>query len=67
MELTPRAVSLLALLALVPTAAFVVLGSELVAAVTVVNVVLIAASLAVALSPHDPPADDPDDPAPDGA
>lgn len=62
MELTPRAVSLLALLALVPAAVFVVLGSELVAAVTVVNVVLIAASLAVALSPHDP-----DDPAPDGA
>lgn len=67
MELTPRAVSLLALLALVPAAVFVVLGSELVAAVTVVNVVLIAASLAVALSPHDSSADDPDDPAPDGA
>jgi hypothetical protein len=67
MELTPRVVSLLALLALVPTAAFVVLGSELVAAVTAVNVVLIAASLALALSPHEPAADGPDDPTPDGA
>jgi len=67
MELTPRLVGLLALLALVPAAAFVVLGSELVAAVTVVNVVLIAASLALALSPHESETDEADDPRPDGA
>jgi hypothetical protein len=67
MELTPRIVSLLALLALVPAAAFVVLGSEFVAAVAAVNVVLIAASLALALSPHESEHDEPDDPRPDGA
>lgn len=64
MELTPRTVSLLALLALVPTAVFVVLGSELVAAVTAVNVLLIAASLALAMSPHESASDEP---RPDGA
>lgn len=53
MELTPRLVGLLALVALVPAAAFVVVRAEWLAAVTLVNVVLIAGSLAVALSPHD--------------
>ena len=53
MQVTPRLVGLVALAALVPAAAFVVVRAEWLAAVTLVNVVLIAGSLAVALSPHD--------------
>ena len=60
MEITPRLVGLLALVALVPAAAFVVVRAEWLAAVTLVNVVLIAGSLAVALAPHDE--DHPEDP-----
>lgn len=60
MDVTPRLVGLLALVALVPAAAFVVVRAEWLAAVTLVNVVLIAGSLAVALSPHD--GDHPEEP-----
>jgi hypothetical protein len=53
MQVTPRLVGLVALAALVPAAAFVVVRGEWLAAVTLVNVVLIAGSLAVALAPHE--------------
>ena len=54
MDISPRLVGLvLPLLALAPAAAFVVLKSELIAVVTFVNILLIAGSLAVALSPHE--------------
>lgn len=53
MDVSPRLVGLLALLALAPAAAFVVLNSEWIAAVTFVNVLLITGSIAVALSPHE--------------
>lgn len=66
MELTPRLVSLLALLAVVPAVVFVVVGAELVAAVTVINVVLIAGSLALALSPHESDHDETTDSRPNG-
>jgi len=56
MNVTPRVVGLLALVAIAPVGAYVVFD-ELIAVVAVVNVVLIAASLAIALSPHEPPAD----------
>lgn len=52
MNLSPRLVGLLALVALVPAAAYSVFD-ELIAVVALVNVVLIAASLAIALSPHE--------------
>lgn len=48
----PRTAAMLALLALVPVAAFV-LGRASIAAVSLVNVVLIFGSLYVALSPVD--------------
>jgi hypothetical protein len=53
MNLSPRVVGLLALLALAPAIAFVVLKAEWIAAVTLLNVVLIAGSLAVLFSPHE--------------
>lgn len=53
MNVTPRLVGLLALTALVPATVFIVLKSEWIAVVTLVNVLLITGSLAVALSPHE--------------
>jgi hypothetical protein len=53
MNVSPRLVGLLSLIALVPAAAFIVFNSEWIAAVTLVNVLIIAGSLAIALSPHE--------------
>ncbi len=53
MNVTPRLVGLLALLALVPAVAFIVLKSQWIAAVTLVNVVIITGSIAIAMSPHE--------------
>lgn len=54
-SLTPRATLLLALLALVPTIVWMVTRSGLGGAIASVNVVLIAASMYIALSPIDTP------------
>jgi hypothetical protein len=51
MNATPRLVGLLALTAMVPTVAFLVLKSEWIVVVALVNVLLITGSLAVAMSP----------------
>lgn len=53
MTLSPRTIGLVSLAALVPAVAFVVLKSELVAAVALVNVLIISGSIALALSPHE--------------
>jgi hypothetical protein len=53
MNVTPRLVGLLSLAALVPAVAFVVFKSEWIVVVALVNIVLIAGSLAIALSPHE--------------
>jgi hypothetical protein len=53
MKVTPRLVGLLSLIALIPAAAFIVFNSEWIAAVTLVNVLIITGSLALALSPHE--------------
>jgi hypothetical protein len=53
MSITPRLVGLLALTALVPAGVFIVSNSEWIAAVTLVNVLIIAGSIAIAMSPHD--------------
>jgi hypothetical protein len=53
MNVTPRVVGLLSLLALVPAAAFILFNSEWLAAVTLVNVLIIAGSLAIAMSPRE--------------
>ena len=53
MNVTPRLVGLLSLTALIPAAVFIVVGSEWVAAVTLVNILIIAGSLAIAMSPHE--------------
>lgn len=53
MKVTPRVVGLLALTAIVPAVVFIVFNSEWIAAVTLVNVFIIAGSLALALSPHE--------------
>lgn len=58
MTVSARVVGLLALGALIPAAAFVVLNAEWLAAVALVNVLIIGACLVVAMSPHDH-ADDP--------
>jgi hypothetical protein len=51
MSIQPRLVALLALAALIPAAAYVL--TDLIAAVTLLNIVLIAGCLWVALSPHE--------------
>jgi len=51
MSIAPRRVGLLALVALLPAAAFTVMKSEWIVVVALVNVLLITGSLAVALSP----------------
>ncbi len=51
MSIAPRVVGLLALGAIAPVAAFVVLNGEWIVAVALVNVLLIAGSLAIAMSP----------------
>jgi hypothetical protein len=51
MSIAPRRVGLLALVALLPAAAFTVMKSEWIVVVALVNVILITGSLAVALSP----------------
>ena len=53
MSVTPRLVGLLALTALIPAGVFIVAGSEWIAAVTLVNVLIIAGSIAIAMSPHE--------------
>ncbi|MFB6297641.1 MAG: cytochrome-ba3 oxidase subunit [Salinirussus sp.] len=53
MDLSPRFVAAVGLVALVPAATYVALTRDLLAAVTLVNVVLIVGSLLVALSPTD--------------
>lgn len=53
MSVSPRVAGLLALTSLVPAAAFIYLNDEFIAAVTIVNILLITGSLAVALSPHE--------------
>ena len=51
MSIAPRRVGLLALVALLPAAAFTVMKSEWIVVVALINVILITGSLAVALSP----------------
>ena len=53
MNVTPRLVGLLALTAIIPAVVFIVFNSEWIAAVTLVNVLIIAGSIAIAMSPHD--------------
>lgn len=53
MNVTPRLVGLLALLALIPAVTFIVLQSEWIAAVTLVNVLIITGSIAITMSPHE--------------
>lgn len=54
MDLAPRYVGvILTLLALIPGIAFIVLKPALLGVVALVNVVLIAGSLAIAMSPHE--------------
>lgn len=53
MTLSPRLVGLLALTALVPAAIFIVFKSEWIVAVALVNILIIAGSIAVAMSPHE--------------
>lgn len=53
MNFQPRTVAVLGLLAMVPVALFT-LNIETIAAVSLVNVALIVASLVVAMAPHEP-------------
>ena len=53
MDVTPRLVGLVALTALAPAVAFIVLNSEWIAAVTLVNVLIITGSIALLMSPHE--------------
>jgi hypothetical protein len=53
MDVTPRLVGLLSLIAIVPAVVFIVFKSEWIAAVTLVNVLIITASIAIAMSPHE--------------
>ena len=53
MSVTPRLVGLLALTALVPAAVFIVFKSEWLVAVSLVNILIIAGSIAIAMSPHE--------------
>lgn len=53
MNVTPRLVGLLSLIALLPAVVFIVVNAEWIAAVALVNVLIITGSISVALSPHD--------------
>jgi hypothetical protein len=53
MPITPRLVGLLALTALAPAAAFIVFNSEWLVAVSLVNILIITGSIAIAMSPHE--------------
>ena len=53
MSVSPRLVGLLALIALLPVAVFTVLRSDWVVVVSLVNVLLITVSIAIAMSPHE--------------
>jgi len=53
MDITPRVVGLISLAALAPAVAFIALKGETIAAVTLVNVLIITGCLALALSPHE--------------
>ncbi|WP_256297990.1 hypothetical protein [Haloarchaeobius salinus] len=53
MDITPRVIGLISLAALVPAVVFVALSGETIAAVTLLNVLIITGCLALALSPHE--------------
>ncbi|WP_257299744.1 hypothetical protein [Haloarchaeobius sp. FL176] len=53
MDATPRTVGFISLAALAPAVAFIALKGETIAAITLLNVLIITGSLALALSPHE--------------
>ncbi|MEF8783487.1 MAG: hypothetical protein V5A39_10995 [Haloarculaceae archaeon] len=53
MSLSPRIIALLGLAALIPGAVYILVQSETIAAIALLNVVLIVSALFVALSPHE--------------
>jgi hypothetical protein len=53
MDVSPRTIGFIALAALVPAVVFVALSGEIVAAITLVNVLIISGCIALALSPHE--------------
>lgn len=53
MDISPRTVGLISLAALGPAVAFIALKGETIAAITLLNVLIITGCLALALSPHE--------------
>ena len=53
MDVSPRTVGLISLAALVPAIVFVALKGETIAAITLLNVLIITGCLALALAPHE--------------
>ncbi|MFC4406369.1 hypothetical protein [Haloarchaeobius iranensis] len=53
MDVTPRTVGFISLGALAPAVAFIALKGETIAAITLLNVLIITGCLALALSPHE--------------